>query len=100
FEIRDELATRLLARADHHRVDVENLRLAVEDDVQARVVDLHVLDAGEHRHTAPAQQRAADPAGGFREPFADFGALALQEPELARRRIFPRRLQPAATFVI
>src|SRR6266545_1710425 len=56
FEARDELAARILARADHHRVDVEHLGLTVHDDMQARIVDLHVFDAGEHRHAAPAQQ--------------------------------------------
>ena len=41
-----------------------------------------VLDAGEHRHAALLEQRAADPAGGLRESRADLRLLALQQPDL------------------
>ena len=55
-------------------------------DVQPGVVDALVLDAGEHRHAALLEQRAADPAGRLGEAGADLRVLALQQPHLARRR--------------
>ena len=77
-----QLAPRLLAGADDDRVDVEQLRLAVDADVQTGVVDALVLDAGEHRDAALLEQRAADPAGRLGEAGADLARLALQQPHL------------------
>ena len=87
----DQFAPRLLARADHDRVDREHLRHAVDDDVQARVVDLLVFDAGDHRDAAALEQRAPNPAGRLREARADLRFLALQQPQPRAAAVLVRR---------
>src|SRR5207237_1211720 len=82
-ELVGELAARLLARTDHDVVDVQRTRHAVDAQVQAGIVDAHVLDPTLHAHAALAQQRAADPSGRLGEVLSDLRVLALQEPHLA-----------------
>jgi hypothetical protein len=55
--------------------------------VQAGVVDLLVAHARQHLDVAALEQGAADPAGGLGQAVADLAGLALQQPDLARRRI-------------
>jgi hypothetical protein len=74
-ELEGEVAPRLLARADHDRVDVQYARLAVDTDVQPGVVDTLVGDAAQHAHAALAQQRAPDPSVVLARPSPTFVVL-------------------------
>src|SRR6266404_194985 len=96
FEARNQFAARLLPGANHDRIDREQLRLAVDPDVQSGVVDAVVLDAGQHRDAAALEQCAAYPARRFGQARADLLSLALQQPQLPRRRIFVRGLYAPA----
>jgi hypothetical protein len=91
-----EIAARFLAGADDDVVDRQALRLAIDDDMQAGVVDALVAHPGKHLHATLLEQGATNPAGGPGEAVADLGRLALQQPDLARRRLGQRRPEAAA----
>src|SRR4029078_6984989 len=78
FERADQIATRLLPRADHDGVDVQRLWLAVDAEMQSGIVDPVVLDPGDHHDAATLEQRAPDPAGRLGQSGADFSSLSLE----------------------
>ena len=92
-----ELAPRLLSGADHDRVDVEHLRLAVDRDVQAGVVD-----AARTRRRRACRRRASSAACGgssrssSRVPRRPCVSLRCSSHTLRAAAARARRLQPAA----
>ena len=63
------------------------MRLALDGNVQARIVDLVVGDTRDHGDVFHLQAGAMDPAGGLAQAFAHLAALALQQVHLARARM-------------
>ena len=74
-----QVAARLLAGAQDHRVGGHEALLAVDRDVQALVVDPVVRGPGDGDDPAVLELRAVDPAGGGAEAGADLGGLALEQ---------------------
>ena len=95
-----ELATRFLAGADDDGVRFDQLRFPVDFDVESRIVDALVGNAGHHRDAAALQKRTADPSRRLGKTLADLPLLALQQPHLARRSRLPRRRNTAAIRVV
>src|SRR5579862_739465 len=95
IELVREIASRLLAGADHDRVDREHAGRAIDPYVKARVVDAFVDDIGVHGNGAATKKGSPDPAGRLREIGADLRRLALKQEHFARRRTFARMLHGA-----
>src|SRR5688572_17842123 len=84
-ERRDELALRLLARADDHRVHGQEPRLTTLRDSEPGIVDPLVGHAGDHAHAAALEREAMHPARRLAEVAAGRRRPSLQQPDLARR---------------
>lgn len=91
-----QFALRILAGAKNDVDHREHHVLAIHGDVQARVVHLAVLHAGDHLHVAVLQRSAMDPARGLAQAVTDFAGLALQQVDLARDGADVCRLETAA----
>ena len=90
FERGDQVALRLLSGADDDRIDGEEPRLAALRNREPGIVDPLVSDTGEHAHAAALEREAMHPARRLAEVAAGRRRLALQQPDLARRRGFRR----------
>ena len=78
-----QFAPRNLPRAKHHVVDIQQARFSSHLDVQSKVVDAAIGDAGQHPDPAVVEAQAMRPAGGFAEALARLSRLALQQPNFA-----------------
>src|SRR5699024_10363388 len=85
----------ILAGADDDVVYVQHLRLAVDGDVQALVVDAVVGDTDVLVHAGLLQLCAVHPAGGLAQALADRRLLALQQMHLAQRLLVDGLAQAA-----
>ncbi|SHT88383.1 Uncharacterised protein [Mycobacteroides abscessus subsp. abscessus] len=89
FEHVVQVAHRLLARADHHIVDLEHtgiLTLLAETDVQPGIVDLLVVDPGQLGDLLGLEGSTVHPPRGLTEPLAQRALLALTQIDLANCR--------------
>ncbi|MOA15131.1 hypothetical protein D3C78_1352730 [compost metagenome] len=73
-----QFAQRLLASAENHVVHRQQQLVGADAQVQALVVDLAVVAAGDHVDALGEQAGAVNPARGLAETGTHLGALALQ----------------------
>src|SRR5690606_34351653 len=92
-----QLTLRFLTGTDDDGIYRQHLRLATGyADVQAGIIDLHVLDTIEHLHILALQPGAVNPPGSLAQAITHLGFLALQQVDLTRSGM-RLRLDPGDT---
>src|SRR5690606_16966864 len=93
---REQVTAWLLPGAHHDMVHREQLLAAIDAYAQAVVVHAQVRHAAKHAHALGLERGAVDPAGGLAQPRTGAAPAALEQPDLARRRLGPGGGQAAA----